>query len=555
MSNHTFSRMLSLLLVAAILMSCLCVFADDSSDDTYVFPDRTPVAFSEMGIDLFDAEAMDAALDDLELKLTIPGSFEDIKADYDVIVDQFDRICSDVTVAQLLYCLGTSDEQAYETYNELDQLSLVYSDRMCIVMSAAVESEYADELNAYINSEDVVADVMGYVPMTEEQFALQEAYNDLENRYYALDLESETVAEDAANLYLELLDNLIASASYEEDYNSYADYIYERAYFRDYTPDELGTMREWAKEFVVPALDTIVDLIYEHYEEYGLYFTTEFSESEIIETVQPYLSSVSKNAADAFSALLEYGVYDLSPAENKRDGGFTASLDYYGIPFIFDCPYGNAYDMETMIHEFGHYLQFYSNPMPMLYRYDCLDISEIDSQGLEMLMMAYADDIFGEELGNIARILNLYQILNSIIDGCVIDEFQQASLAARMEGTLNTAEEVTDLYLEIEGSYYGELYEYYGWQDAWYQVHHLYSSPFYYISYATSATAALGFLAIAEDNYNTAIELYNELIDMGCDKGFAATLDSLGLPNPLTEEGCARLTEGLGQYFEELTAA
>ena len=44
------------------------------------------------------------------------------------------------------------------------------------------------------------------------------------------------------------------------------------------------------------------------------------------------------------------------------------------------------------MHEFGHYNAAYHDPMPAIYMTSVLDVAEIHSQGLELLITKYADE-------------------------------------------------------------------------------------------------------------------------------------------------------------------
>lgn len=520
---------------------------------TYQFPARTTLPFSEIRHDNYDAEIMKTALDDMEARCDERGAIDDLCSDFDIIADQFDRLSTDNAVLMVLYYLTIADEDVYAEYSAAESLHTEVADRLCTVLGKAVNSEInGDALIAYIGSDALVADVIDYVPMTEEEFALKDRRIELEDKYNNLDIEASDAAVQAANLYLELLDVMIAQGRYQEDYDSYTDYIYAEGFRRDYTPEQVSVLQDWAKDFGVEALVTTYNMLVSRRSALMQYYELELSEGEIVERVQPYVSSVSKTAADTFDRMVALGLYDLGASEEKGDGAFTITLPYYGTAYIFGNPYGYAHDLFTLIHEFGHYYADTVNMMPELYVYDCIDTCEIDSQGMEMLMLNYADRIFGKDLGDMARVYSLFQMFSTIMEGCIYDEFQQEAIRLRAEGKLETAAEVEALFLEIEGSYYGEYSEYFGRKADWWQVPHTFTSPFYYISYATSATAALGFLMKSEEDYGNAVTIYNELISIGNDKGFCNTLEAIGMPNPLETTGTAQLTRGLRTYLNSL---
>ena len=531
-------------------------FPDYSFDlgDAYVYPKRTPVAYTDMKDDTFDSEAFDAAVADMNAKCNDPDALVDLKYDFCMITEQFDRAVTDFSLVQIAYQCDFANEEIFERYNDLSLDLNVVSDDMCNAVIAALNGPCGEELESFINSDKVVADILSHVPLTDEQQALTEENNALTDEYYdksAQELDNQSVV--MGELYLKIIDNLMADVAFYPEYDSAVEYYYDKVYMRDYAPEDVEPLYDWVKENGVTLYNCCLTAIILNYmENYTTYFEDAPSEGEMIEKVVPYTSSVSAEAAEIFDTMVELGLYDMAASPDKADGGFTTELIYYGVPFIFDCPYECMWDYETLIHESGHYYESALNDEPQLYQYDCIDLCEIDSQGMEALMLRYADDIYGEGMGDFVRVFTMYNLLNSIIDGCVQDCFQQRAFEKRASGELKTGEDVVNLYLAVEEEFWGDAAEDYGWGENWWEIHHTFDSPFYYISYATSATAALGILASSEEDYDAALENYNEFVRMGNAQGFENTLDVCGMLNPLDWADNEELTEVLTDYFAAL---
>ena len=76
--------------------------------------------------------------------------------------------------------------------------------------------------------------------------------------------------------------------------------------------------------------------------------------------------------------------------------GYTTILNEYSAPFMFI----NSSDYrqpDTVIHEFGHYYNFYLMPELKWNDNNNLDAAEIHSQALELLMQPYYDQFFGAD--------------------------------------------------------------------------------------------------------------------------------------------------------------
>jgi len=551
-------RILSLLLCAALLCGLLSGCGQTAKDasaaagssaavsqDSYVYPVRTTVPFSEMSTENFDEEAWNTVMTEFETAIDTNNSLDTLKADWDRIVDLYDNACTDTSISYVLYFLDVENEDIYNKYAELESRNTELSDRLLTALHRLFGSQYADEMTVYIHSDDLLEDAVDYVPMTEEEFRLSDEKTALTDRYFDL-VDSPDAAEECAELYLQLLDNLIAKANFNDAYPDYATQAYYEKFFRDYAPEDTEILWNWVKEFVVPQKEALSNFMYSRSDLLSFY-VQDVEYTEILDLLQPYVSSVSPEAADAFSSIRTYDLINIEPSEKKNDGGFTITFPAYGTPFIYNNPSGYAQDIETVIHEFGHFLSAYVTMCPEVYAYSCYDTCEVNSQGMEMLMTKYAGEIYGEEHADTAKAYLINNLLSGIVDGCIFDEFQQKAFRLRAEGKLNTAKEVEDLYLAVESEYGSG-----GWGSQWYQVAHTFESPFYYISYATSATAALGLLVRSMEDYDGAVALYNELIELGNGLGFCATMEQLGLPNPLTEKGIEELTSGLSEYFDSL---
>ena len=70
----------------------------------------------------------------------------------------------------------------------------------------------------------------------------------------------------------------------------------------------------------------------------------------------------------------------------------------------------------------------------------------------------------------------------------------------------------------------------------WVMIPHTFESPMYYISYGTSALAAMDILAMSVEDRDAAIDCYMHLTTYHGDEGFREVLDDVGLPD-IFEDG------------------
>ena len=127
------------------------------------------------------------------------------------------------------------------------------------------------------------------------------------------------------------------------------------------------------------------------------------------------------------------------------------------------------------------------DPTPSLFQNGYVDVSEIQSQGMQMLLMTFSDDMFGAA-GEAMEAEAMADLLDSIIAGAMMDEFETA-VYAEPDMTLedlnrlfrNLANDYNIWYFDFDGN---ACYD-------WDTVPHLFHSPLYYTSYCTSAFPAL----------------------------------------------------------------
>jgi oligoendopeptidase F len=104
---------------------------------------------------------------------------------------------------------------------------------------------------------------------------------------------------------------------------------------------------------------------------------------------------------------------------------------------------------------------------------------------MEIIFSFFYNDLFGEDTGKVMRDDLLLNMIFSIVDGAMYDEFQQRVYS---EPEL-TSEKVRSIFDEVYRSYGYSTYD--GYENEWIGISHNFENPFYYISYAVSAVGAL----------------------------------------------------------------
>ena len=125
-------------------------------------------------------------------------------------------------------------------------------------------------------------------------------------------------------------------------------------------------------------------------------------------------------------------------------GSFTTYISDYSAPFIFSWWTGEPTDITSVLHELGHFTSYYYNATVGYSAADSLDLAEVDSQALVLLLIDDYDAFYGKQADEAAQDV-LLDAMYSLLSGCMEDEFQQTIYqgggldAGRAERALQTA--------------------------------------------------------------------------------------------------------------------
>lgn len=450
----------------------------------------------------------------------------------------------DETEAEELYSWLLTEYKRLQTLNEIawinfyaygtarDSDACQSSDEMLSKASDTLRAAVSDRLNslegesfaAYLGEEtsEILSD---YEEMTNREAKLMNRETELQLEYNDLvarkDLSEEEMAAEAGEIFLELVEirNEIAE-SY--GYESFADYAYTYYYGRDFTAEDGMALCEQVKPY---ARKYFSDCCYcsAFYKNLGK--AVDKQPGELIALLREYAPRISTAATEAEAYMERHGLYLLGDVGDIAELGFTATLPLYNAPFLYNSLYGDIYDIQSMFHEFGHFYDAYINiPENPLTTVGSFDIYEIHSTGLEALSYSWYDEIFGKTARE-ARIYCLDGLIGNVVSGCIYDEFQQYVYTHPEL----TPEQLGDVYLSVRESY-GQK----SWNDTdryqWIYVSHNFENPFYYISYAVSALASLQLWTMAQEDFDSAMEHYNAIVERGAyEVGYCELLRDLGM--------------------------
>lgn len=548
------SAMLSLSLFSSMLIP---VSANDETDYYYIEP-QSYLTFLEAqnksynsqvlhgNVNLSDLTAVYEHLDFSEIEQMYTGFVSDCDSGYDEeeMLSDLNFIAYAVAyvqdmylIADILYQFDTSDDSYFDEANYSMQIYYKAYDIFCqSVKYAAGIDKYYTKLSDELGKETVDMYLSYDSSESETGAEYSNKRNDYINQYYTLINDSDSTEEQFADLYLEMVkyDNDYANSQVGTDYMQFS---YDYVYVRDYTIDEAKKFCDSVAENMSVPYNDIYNDIFEDplYEDYML---LSYSKDELLDFLGSTIENISPEIKQAYDYMAEYETYSIEPAQdgkNRTQGAFTTYFSSMNSPYIFINMYEDYTDVMSLIHEFGHYNEMYQSGNIG----DSLDLAEISSQALEFLYIPYYSQIYGEQYADLSEKISVSNVLWAVVSGCMIAEFETTVY----ENPDMTSEELMALYDDLEIKY--------NLEDCidWYYVNHLFESPGYYVSYATSGMAAFEIWNTSLTDRQSAIDSYIDLSSYGSSGDFREVLSNSGMNDIFEEQTMLNISSSISDKF------
>ena len=591
-------RFLTLLLILSMVLGCLTGCEDTPDAPTkataattqpqtetsaYRWYDDAGVrhaalSLGDMPYEIYDIQDFYDLVDELEALAQKPGNETAITECYQKLLDESCRITTTNALAYIRYMENLTSDYA-EDMTTLEDIRTQTSDALAQTLARLLEGDYADLIRELLGGDDdLVEELEDYTETDEALLSLSkeasrkvQQYNELTLAQISVTLDGETYTMDSLDeigdeaLYWEVatalgkkeneqlapilidLIELYNQTAELSGYGSFREFAYE-GYGRDYTPEDARALHAAVKESIVPVYQEIGELVqsYENPDVLG-----EIDAEKLMEIVGKHIGTIDADLDLSFRHMSQVGLYSIDYYTGRGDG-MTIALPQYNDAAIFMDLLGSDSDLEILVHEFGHYNADMHQKQQVLNMGFCLDTSEIHSQGLEVLFLSCADAIYGEENAAVKKLNIVYNLLNSIIQGCLQDEFQQLAYAAAKDHKL-TVKELNELACRLYNEYgletrpgAKEIY-------SWVEIPHTYENPFYYISYATSAVNALDILSISQEDYREAVDTYMRLTALPMDIPYQQALEQVGLHNTFDADTLQFIGQGVAEYVNALS--
>ena len=557
-------RILALVLAVCLLLSGCHLTINLPPKETEA--SRAQLDFNTLEYVRPDMEGMEALADECLELVGQDGTQTQVLELYDQILDELGNLSTMSSLASVRHDLDLQNSYYEQESLDLDAFYTKFDNRMNELTQAILDSQYAEAavaawgqdfvdrylVNSKLNDPKIEA-------LTERELALENEYSKLLAKEYTTTLDGEEVTIDdldlnsmaGVNAYFSIYEqkNQELGEIYRElvslrveiaktlGYDSYTDYAYD-CLGRDFTKEDAQDFAQKVLNELAPVYSWLDSTYY-----YDALDAVERSTVGPVEAI-PYLRSAvaeeyPAGMAQALEFMLSSNLYTFAGEANMTPGAYTTILEDLHAPYMFINT--SLYtDASTLFHEFGHYYNFYLMKDVTWNDNNSLDLAEVHSQGMELLMFESYPEIYGED----AEMMMLYTQLNllySVLSGCVEDLFQQRVF------------EDPDMSLEEMNQLHGELYEqylgypvYYEWVD----IHHHFETPFYYISYATSAISALELWSVSVEDRARAMEIYDQLTQYTLNVSYLEALEESGLSDPFTSDAVERIGAAIESWVE-----
>lgn len=531
-----------------------------------IIPEHSELLYSDME---YTRPDLDAVYDNFEKALTLTGqenAQDELFETYDALLAQISEISTMDTLATLQSEINLSDTYYEEEMTLLDNELTRIDNRMNEVTEAILQSSYANafedrmgadfieryEYYSKLNSPEIEdlseqanALVTEYKKLLTKEYTAQ--YNDqevtlddllsmqittrdeVELFYAAYNDIYEQKNKECAEIYRQLVQIRVEIAK-TLGYDSYADYAYANL-GRDFTKEDAARFSATVKQYIAPLYAELDNRYYSQIR------SASQSAGPSVEDGLTYLQDALKNEfptamSDALTYMLDHGLYILDNDSNMMQAAFTTLIDNYAAPFLF-INTAVYTDPGTLFHEFGHYYNFYLMGPTRWNDSNNLDLAEVHSQGLELLMFDYYPQIYGDN-AEIMQISSISDLLYSILSGCCEDEFQQKVF----ENPEMSVEEMNQLHSDLYLEYLGMPLAY-----EWVDIHHHFETPFYYISYATSAASAFEIWEMSTLSRPAALAAYRSITQNTINSGYLKPLENAGLNSPFDADSIQQIAE------------
>ncbi len=497
---------LAALMLSISLCGCDMVnqFFDRSEEDTKNSAVLTP----EQEAKRYDLTAMEETITAMQDRWTMPNQEESLQRDIEWLIHELDAAAGIYSRAQLDYYADWNNPALEAMYDSTYEDYYIASEFICWAFCNGYSKSAYQALFAPYIEEDWLAYYITISLTRLKSYAKSDSadYGETLDSYYDIandsDLSDDEIDLQCAQIYLDTL------AFYDT-----SDFLYDY-YSRDYTAADVSALYETLVEELVPLYDDLYETLVES-DAYDKISEANLVEEDPFATILQYAPKLSSEILESAEKLVNEQLYCVAEGDDCYDGCYTVTFPNEQSAMIYHYRGGDYYDLYSAVHEFGHFHSDWRETTPLYLQENCIDIAEVQSQGMSMLFTAFYDEIYGD-YAEYLKLAALYDLVDSVVSGFAIGEFE---IRVMQDLENLTAEDVVEIYYEIS--------EECGIVFPLSEVTHLYEQPGYYISYGVSAMAALQIYSQMQEDYEEGLALYEAISAISSVDGKYRLMDAM----------------------------
>ena len=481
-------RFFSLILVFVLMFSLTgCDLAELFLDSAEL--EQIPSDHAEQR---YDTEAVKKLADNMRSVWATDGQEDNLKEQIQTMLRCVDEAAAVYFRAEMQYYQNWNDKDLQLLHEQTQEdYYVVHEAAEWTMANGTRRSAYQDLFKPYADEDNInyyiTASLNKVTSAARSSSASDGRFMD---SYYSTaydpDQSTETSNAACAKLYLDAISDLDTK-----------EYLYDQ-YLRDYTVEDTARVYRELVEKLVPVMNKLeseieddVIMLKEQNKSFGV--------DDPFKTIQKYADRISPDFVQAINRLIDENRCVTAKGDACFDGSYTVGVPAENSALIYLYLPGGYSDLADAVHEFGHFYADCYDSTPTLLRQSCMDIAEIQSQGLAMLFTHFYQDLYGDNSRFIEKYA-LFCLLDSIISGFAVGNFEYEVM--KNKDTM-TPDDVLECYKKIHDEC--------GLSMDLYQIVHLYSQPGYYVSYGASALAALQIYTTMLDDYQAAVSKYEKI--------------------------------------------
>ena len=283
-----------------------------------------------------------------------------------------------------------------------------------------------------------------------------------------------------------------------------------------YTREEIRSFREQLKQTLAPVYRSYLEDFYHRAEnrtQPGYVYlleqpapTPQGNWQQTLEGFEQLYAQMDEQMGECFSYLMSHRMIDAAPSASKANVTFSTMQDVFSISHEFGHCFAMWQQLKTGSHSEGR----------------SMDVCEIHSQAMQLLIFPYYEIFYGDQ----AQVARRYEPVD---EPCQYETDRQHD---ESDDPTVTAEQLDELYYQLAQEYGLVVSSPYvdanTFAKSWFTTNQYFDTPFYAIDYALSACVAMQFLQLMQQDEETALQLYHQLMQQPSDLDFLSVLQAVG---------------------------